>query len=88
MDPDARLTLEQIFLSIVGGEERVAHPEQELAWLSPDSTWDFSLDEIAFYSGTPPAGAVGPNPSAPTSDDAGAPSSNDSGTTVTDASGD
>ncbi len=33
---------------------------QELGWLSPDVDWDFSLDEIAFYTGTtPPAGPVG-----------------------------
>jgi hypothetical protein len=32
---------------------------QELAWLSPDSNWDFSLDEIAFYKGTAPTGPVG-----------------------------
>ena len=35
---------------------------QLLGWLSPDADWDFTLDEIAFYSGTPQAGAVGPNP--------------------------
>jgi len=37
-DPDARLTLEQIFLRVVGGQDRgrpgITHPEQELAWLS------------------------------------------------------
>ncbi|HEY4359285.1 MAG TPA: ABC transporter ATP-binding protein [Acidobacteriaceae bacterium] len=33
-DPHARLTLEQIFLSVVGGEQGITHPEQELAWLS------------------------------------------------------
>ena len=35
-DPTARLTLEEIFLSIVGGEDGSTphHPEQELAWLS------------------------------------------------------
>lgn len=32
-DPSAKLTLEEIFLSIVGGE-RQQQPEQELAWLS------------------------------------------------------
>ena len=35
---------------------------QELAWLSPDSSWDFSLDEIAFYQGTPPTGPVARGP--------------------------
>jgi ABC-2 type transport system ATP-binding protein len=33
-DPNARLTLEQIFLNVVGGESGVTHPEQELTWLS------------------------------------------------------
>ena len=32
-DPNARLTLEEIFLNIVGGQSPVTH-EQELAWLS------------------------------------------------------
>jgi hypothetical protein len=42
-----------------GGSAKVANVIQELGWLSPDTNWDFSLDEIAFYKGTPPAGAVG-----------------------------
>jgi hypothetical protein len=42
-----------------GGSAKVGSLIQELAWLSPDSDWDFSLDEIAFYKGTPPAGPVG-----------------------------
>ncbi len=42
-----------------GGSAKVANVIQELGWLSPDANWDFSLDEIAFYKGTPPAGAVG-----------------------------
>jgi ABC-2 type transport system ATP-binding protein len=33
-DPSARLTLEEIFLSIVGGEAGAAAHEQELNWLS------------------------------------------------------
>jgi ABC-2 type transport system ATP-binding protein len=34
-EPTARLTLEQIFLNVVGGDAAgVTHPEQELAWLS------------------------------------------------------
>jgi len=33
VDPNARLTLEQIFLNIVGGEVGVTNPEQELPWL-------------------------------------------------------
>jgi hypothetical protein len=52
------------FSDATGGSAAVAGRIQELAWLSPDSNWDFSLDEIAFYAGTPPAGAVGPGPNA------------------------
>ena len=33
-DPTARLTLEQIFLNVVGSDAGAAHPEQELTWLS------------------------------------------------------
>jgi ABC-2 type transport system ATP-binding protein len=33
-DPNARVTLEQIFLNVVGGEAGITHPEQELPWLS------------------------------------------------------
>jgi hypothetical protein len=43
-----------------GGSTTVGNVIQELAWLSPDSNWDFTLDEIAFYAGTPPPGKVGP----------------------------
>ena len=32
--PAGVLTLEQIFLNVVGGESGVTHPEQELTWLS------------------------------------------------------
>ena len=33
-DAQARLTLEQIFLNVVGGEAGAAHAEQELTWLA------------------------------------------------------
>jgi ABC-2 type transport system ATP-binding protein len=33
-DPTQRLTLEQIFLNVVGGDSGITHPEQELTWLS------------------------------------------------------
>ena len=33
IDPSAKLTLEQMFLNIVGGESGVSNPEQELTWL-------------------------------------------------------
>jgi hypothetical protein len=32
-DPGTRLTLEQIFLNVVGSESGITHPEQELTWL-------------------------------------------------------
>jgi hypothetical protein len=50
------------FSAAAGGSTTVGSVIQEVEWLSPDSNWDFTLDEIAFYAGTPPAGAVGPNP--------------------------
>jgi hypothetical protein len=50
------------FSQAAGGSAKVDGVVQELAWLSPDANWDFSIDEIAFYSGTPPTGAVGPGP--------------------------
>jgi len=33
IDPSAKLTLEQMFLNIVGSESGVSNPEQELTWL-------------------------------------------------------
>ncbi len=48
------------FAQASGGSAKVQGYIQELAWLSPDSDWDFTLDEIAFYAGTPPSGPVGP----------------------------
>jgi hypothetical protein len=47
------------FSDATGGSAPLANVLQELAWLSPDSNWDFSLDEIAFYKGTAPHGPVG-----------------------------
>jgi hypothetical protein len=47
------------FAQAAGGSATVENVIQEIAFLSPDSDWNFSLDEVAFYSGTPPAGAVG-----------------------------
>jgi hypothetical protein len=60
------------FAMASGGTAKVANVIQELAWLSPDANWDFTLDEIAFYSGTPPTGAVGPNPNGGPMPEAGA----------------
>jgi hypothetical protein len=48
------------FADAGGAKTTVGGVIQELAWLSPDSSWDFWLDEIAFYQGTPPTGPVGP----------------------------
>jgi hypothetical protein len=50
------------FATAGGGTAKVGSVIQELAWLSPDANWDFTLDEIAFYSGTAPTGPIGPNP--------------------------
>jgi hypothetical protein len=47
------------FSDAAGGSARVSTVVQELAWLSPDANWDFSLDEIAFYKGTAPTGPIG-----------------------------
>jgi hypothetical protein len=47
------------FADAAGGSAKVGSVIQEIAWLSPDADWDFSIDEIAFYKGTPPAGAIG-----------------------------
>jgi len=47
------------FAAAAGGSAKVGNVIQEIAFLSPDTNWDFSLDEIAFYKGAPPAGAVG-----------------------------
>jgi hypothetical protein len=44
---------------VVGGKV------QQILFLAPTAAWDFSLDELAFYSATPPAGAVAPPPAAP-----------------------
>jgi len=47
------------FAEATGGTAKVKNRIQLLGFLSPDATWDFSLDEIQFYSGTtPPAGPV------------------------------
>jgi hypothetical protein len=69
------------FAAASGGTAKVGSVIQELAWLSPDSDWDFTLDEIAFYAGTPPTGAVGPNPN-------GSASGGETDSGATDAQGD
>jgi hypothetical protein len=52
------------FSDAAGGSASVTNRIQELAWLSPDANWDFWIDEIGFYKGTAPVGAVGPGPNA------------------------
>ncbi|HMI84474.1 MAG TPA: hypothetical protein VK550_10295 [Polyangiaceae bacterium] len=47
------------FAEAAGGSAKVKNVIQELGWLSPDADWDFSLDEIQFYKGTPPTGPAG-----------------------------
>jgi hypothetical protein len=46
------------FADAAGGSAKVTTRIQELGWLSPDANWDFSLDEIQLYKGTPPTGPV------------------------------
>ena len=46
------------FLEATGGTAKVKNRLQLLGWLSPDAAWDFSLDEIQLYKGTPPTGPV------------------------------
>jgi hypothetical protein len=46
------------FSQATGGSAPLENVLQELTWLSPDSDWDFWLDEIAYFKGTPPPGAV------------------------------
>ncbi len=47
------------FADASGGSAKVKNRIQMLGWLSPDANWDFSLDEIQLYKGTPPTGPVG-----------------------------
>jgi hypothetical protein len=47
------------FAEAAGGSAKVKNVSQELGWLSPDADWDYSLDEIQFYKGTPPTGPTG-----------------------------
>jgi hypothetical protein len=48
------------FAEATGGSATVKNRLQILGWLSPDSNWDFSLDEIQLYKGTPPTGPIRP----------------------------
>jgi hypothetical protein len=49
------------FADAVGGGAgaRVRNVIQMLGWLSPDSNWDFWVDEIQFYKGTASTGPIG-----------------------------
>ena len=42
-----------------GGAATVKNVIQELVWITLDPDWDFSIDEIQFYKGTPPTGPAG-----------------------------
>jgi hypothetical protein len=42
-----------------GGVAKVSNKIQELVWITLDMDWDFSLDEVQFYKGTPPTGPAG-----------------------------
>jgi hypothetical protein len=54
------------FAEAVGGTgAKVKGRIQELLFLSPDANWDFSIDEIQLYKGTPPATPVGGNSTSP-----------------------
>jgi hypothetical protein len=46
------------FAKANGGSATVANRIQELAFLGLDSDWDYSIDEIQLYKGTPPTGPV------------------------------
>jgi hypothetical protein len=69
------------FSAASGGTAVVNGVIQELGWLpsttsSTTESWAFSLDEIAFYSGSMgPTGPVNPNPSSSSGGDAGSTSS-------------
>ena len=48
------------FASAGQGASEITNRLQEVAWLAPlDADWDYSIDEIAFYKGTPPTGPIG-----------------------------
>ncbi|HEY0711714.1 MAG TPA: hypothetical protein VGF45_03515, partial [Polyangia bacterium] len=47
------------FDQALGGAAEVRDRIQQIAILSPEVDWDFTIDEIAFYKGTPPPGKVG-----------------------------
>jgi hypothetical protein len=54
----AQYTVDFAGLKGATGATVVGNKIQQVLWLAPTSDWDFSLDEVAFYMGTPPAGAV------------------------------
>jgi hypothetical protein len=44
-----------------GAGAKVKGRIQQIGFLSPDANWDFSIDELQLYKGTPPTGPVGGN---------------------------
>jgi hypothetical protein len=47
------------------GSAKVTNRIQMLGWLTPDANWDFSIDEIQLYKGTPPMGPAGGHDAGP-----------------------
>jgi hypothetical protein len=48
------------FAEATGGTAKVTNRIQELVFISSDADWDFSIDEIQYYKGTPPVGPTSP----------------------------
>jgi len=42
-----------------GGSATVMNVIQEIVWITLDQDWDYSIDEIQFFKGTPPTGPAG-----------------------------
>jgi hypothetical protein len=53
-------TVDWAGLKAATGQSVVGGKIQQILWLAPTANWDFSLDEVAFYTGTAPTGAVAP----------------------------
>ncbi|HVR63871.1 MAG TPA: hypothetical protein VMU50_18345, partial [Polyangia bacterium] len=49
-----------MFAEATGGSASVHGRIQAVAYLSPDSAWDYSIDEIQLFKGAAPAGPAGP----------------------------
>jgi hypothetical protein len=49
------------FSQAIAGKNKVNGRVQMIGFLAPDTDWDFSVDEIQFYKGTPPTTAIPTN---------------------------